>query len=90
MGLFSKLFKKKETIATNVTDNTSFESPECQSLWDLKVYMDAILSQNCYISKSEYRTKLLDGKKTAKSQALQHGITPCCNLLYEGILIITA
>ena len=64
MGLFSKLFKKKETIANRLADNMSFESPECQSLWDLKVYMDTILSQNRYVSKSEYRAKLLDGKKT--------------------------
>ena len=42
----------------------SFESPECQSLWDLKVYMDTILSQNRYVSKREYRAKLFDGKKT--------------------------
>lgn len=66
MGLFSKLFKRKETVAANVTDNMSFENPECQSLWDLKVYMDDILSQNRYIAKSEYRTKLLDGKKTVE------------------------
>lgn len=64
MGLFSKLFKKKETIANRLADNMSFESPEYQSLWDLKVYMDTILSQNRYVSKSEYRAKLLDGKKT--------------------------
>ena len=32
----------------------SFENPECQSLWNLKAYMDNILSQNRYISKSEY------------------------------------
>lgn len=66
MGLFSKLFKKKETIANNVTDNMSFENPECQSLWDLKAYMDNILSQNRYVSKSEYRARLLDGKKTVE------------------------
>lgn len=64
MGLFSKFFRKKETIANKVTDNMSFESPECQSLWDLKVYMDTILSQNRYVSKREYRAKLFDGKKT--------------------------
>ena len=64
MGLFSKLFKKKDLTANVVKDNMSFESPECQDLWDLKTYMDAILSQNRYISKSEYRAKLLDGKKT--------------------------
>ena len=66
MGLFSKLFKKKETIANNVTDNMSFESPECQNLWDLKVYMDTVLSQNRYVAKSEYRAKLLEGKKTVE------------------------
>lgn len=66
MGLFSKLFKKKETVANNVKDNMSFESPECQGLWDLKIYMDTLLSQNRYVSKSEYRAKLLDGKKTVE------------------------
>lgn len=50
MGLFSKLFKKKKTAVSIVTDNMTFESPEYQSLWDLKVYMDAILSQNRYIA----------------------------------------
>lgn len=66
MGLFSKLFKKKETIANNAKDNMSFESPECQGLWDLKIYMDTLLSQNRYVSKSEYRAKLLDGKKNVE------------------------
>lgn len=66
MGLFSKLFKKKKTAVSIVTDNMTYESPEYQSLWDLKVCMDAILSQNRYIAKSEYRTKLLDGKKTVE------------------------
>ncbi len=50
MGLFSKLFKKKKTAVSIVTDNMTYESPEYQSLWDLKVYMDAILSQNRYIA----------------------------------------
>ena len=44
----------------------SFENLECQSLWDLKVYMDATLSQNRYIAKSEYRAQLLDSKKTVE------------------------
>ncbi len=66
MGLFSKLFKKKEIIANSVTDNMSFESPECQSLWDLNIYMDTLLSQNRYVAKSEYRAKLLEGKKTVE------------------------
>ncbi len=66
MGLFSKLFKKKDSTTNIVQVNMSFESPECQSLWDLNAYMDDILSQKCYISKSEYRTKLLDGKKTVE------------------------
>lgn len=64
MGLFSKLFKKKNTTTNIVTDNISFENPECQNLWNLKVYMDSLLSENHYIAKSEYRTKLLDAKET--------------------------
>lgn len=66
MGLFSKLFKKKDTLTNIVADNKSFKSSECQSLWDMKVYMDALLLQNRYIAKSEYRTKLLNGKKTVE------------------------
>lgn len=66
MGLFSKLFKKKDATVGVAANNMSFESPECQNLWDLKVYMDDILSQNRYVAKSEYRTRLLDGKKTVE------------------------
>lgn len=63
MGLLSRLFKKKDSIANIATGNMSFDTPECQSLWDLKTYMDAILLQERYIAKNEYRTKLLDQKK---------------------------
>lgn len=63
MGLFSKFFKKKEVITNIVTDYKSFESPECQSLFDLKTFMDDLLSQKRYISKREYRIRLLDEKK---------------------------
>lgn len=64
MGLFSKLFKKKQSVNNTFDNNLSFENPECQSLWDLKVYMEDLLSQNRYVSKKEYRSRLLDGKKT--------------------------
>lgn len=63
MGLLSKLFKKKNLTANNSQENISFESPECQSLWDLKVYMDTVLSQNQYVAKSVYCDKLLDAKR---------------------------
>ncbi|MCD7828338.1 MAG: UvrD-helicase domain-containing protein [Clostridiales bacterium] len=66
MGLFSKLLKKKEITADDVADNIFFENPECKNLWELKAYMDSILSENRYISKSEYRTKLLAAKKTVE------------------------
>ena len=36
MGLFSKLFKKKNTTENKIEVNMSFENPECQKLWDLK------------------------------------------------------
>ena len=51
MGLFSKLFKKKDATVSIATDNMSFKSPECQSLWDLKIYMDDILSQTAISQK---------------------------------------
>lgn len=66
MGLLSKLFKKKASSANMLQENVSFENPECQSLWNLKAYMDAVLSQNRYIAKSEYRAKLLAEKKTVE------------------------
>ncbi len=60
MSLFTKLFKKKRQ------QRLSFDNTECQDLYNLNAYMDAILSQNRYIAKSEYRTKLLDGNKTVE------------------------
>lgn len=66
MRLLSKLFKKKETTVNSPTDNMVFENSECQNLWNLNVYMDAILSQNHYVAKSEYLPKLFEGKKIVK------------------------
>ena len=66
MSFFSKFLKKKASTANMLRENMSFENLECQSLWDLKVYMDATLSQNRYIAKSEYRAQLLDSKKTVE------------------------
>lgn len=63
MGLFSKFFKKKKSGTIVTTENTASENPECQSLLALKVRMDEILSRNCYIAKSEYRSVLLNEKK---------------------------
>lgn len=63
MGLFSKLFKKNTSVeVTPETFTTS--NPECLRLFELKKYMDMLLSQNQYIPKSEYRNKLLKDKKT--------------------------
>ena len=63
MGLFSKLFKKKSQIISPVQPK-SFDTPECQQLWNLKGYIDGLLTENRYIAKSEYRPYLLEEKKT--------------------------
>ncbi|MGN0179134.1 MAG: UvrD-helicase domain-containing protein [Monoglobaceae bacterium] len=63
MGLFSKLFKKN-THTDATPDTSSFSNPECLKLWNLKKYMDMLLSEDKYISKSKYRSKLLEEKKT--------------------------
>lgn len=63
MGLFSKLFKKN--ISVEVTSESSHTSnPECLKLFELKKYMDMLLSENQYIPKSRYRNRLLEDKKT--------------------------
>ena len=63
MGFLSKLFRKKSVdIAVEPTSRT-IENPECIKLLALKAYMNSLLSDNCYIPKSEYRTRLLDEKK---------------------------
>lgn len=63
MGLFSKLFKKNTSVeVTPETFTTS--NPEYLRLFELKKYMDILLSQNQYIPKSEYRSKLLEDNKT--------------------------
>lgn len=62
MGLFSKLFKKNTSV--EVTSESSFTSnPECLKLFELKKYMDMLLSENQYIPKSGYRNRLLEDKK---------------------------
>lgn len=63
MGLFSKLFKKNTSV--EVTSESSFTSnPECLKLFELKKYMDMLLSENQYIPKSGYRNRLLEDKET--------------------------
>ena len=62
MGLFSKIFKSKKD--TDITENVSFNVPECNELLKLRAYIDSLLSSNRYIAKSEYRNNLLDAKKT--------------------------
>lgn len=63
MGLFSKLFKKKDQVISTAQPK-SFDTPECQQLWNLKGYIDGLLVENKYIAKSEYRPYLLEKKKT--------------------------
>ena len=64
MGLFSKIFKKKDLTATSVTDNMLSLNAECQKLFALKGFLDTLLSENRYIAKSDYRPKLLNERKT--------------------------
>ncbi len=62
MGFLSKLFKKKSVNIVVKPTSRTIENPECIKLLALKAYMNSLLSDNRYISKSEYRTKLLDEK----------------------------
>lgn len=63
MGLFSKLFKKNINVEVT-SENSSTSNPECLKLFELKKYMDMLLSENQYIPKSGYRNRLLEDKKT--------------------------
>lgn len=62
MGLFSKLFKKNTSVEVT-SENSSTSNPECLKLFELKKYMDMLLSENQYIPKSGYRNRLLEDKK---------------------------
>ena len=63
MGLFSKIFKKNTTV-TDLTVNKTFDNPECQNLWDLKMFMDGLLRSDKYVAKSEYFYVLKESYKT--------------------------
>ena len=65
MGLFSKFFKKNNAV-TDIAANKTFENPECQNLWNLKLFMDGLLNADKYIAKSEYLTALKENHKTWK------------------------
>lgn len=63
MGLFSKLFKKKNTVAAqNVL--TEVTSPECKKLLAFKKQMDRLLSDDHYVARSEYSHMLIEAKAT--------------------------
>lgn len=61
MGLFSKLFKKKNTV-TDLGVMFAEASPECKKLLALKNQMDSLLSDDRYVAKSEYNQMLLDAQ----------------------------
>lgn len=61
MGLFSKLFGRGKT--NTLEQKTSFETRECQEIWDLSQFMESLTSSNRYVAKSEYRNRLLEDKK---------------------------
>lgn len=61
MGLFSKLFKKKNAVAAqNVPVEVT--STECKKLLALKQQMDLLLSEERYVARSEYSQMLLEAK----------------------------
>lgn len=63
MGLFSKLFKKKNTVvAQNVY--TEVTSPECKKLLAFKKQMDTLLLDDHYVARSEYSQMLIEAKAT--------------------------
>ena len=65
---FLKLFKKKEKdikVSAQRQDPKP-NNPEVLKLLDLQKYMSELLSANLYISKNEYRDKLLNEKKTVE------------------------
>lgn len=64
MSLFSKLFKRKSTQETSSDiSNRTFKTIECEQLWDLKLFIDNLLSADNYIARSDYKKKLLDYHK---------------------------
>ncbi len=64
MGLFSRLFGRGK--ANTPIQKTSFETVECQQLWDLSRFMDGLTSSNHYVAKSEYRNRLLEDRKVVE------------------------
>lgn len=61
MGLFSKLFKKKNTVTPQWTPTVAI-SPECRELFALKKQMDVLLAGDHYLARSEYSQMLIDAK----------------------------
>lgn len=62
MGLFSRLFKKRDTQSAQSVCVKEI-SPECRELLALKQRMDALLSDNHYVARSEYSQMLIEAKK---------------------------
>ena len=60
MGLFSKLFKKKQISSPSVQIEVT--SPECKKLLLLKQQMDMLLQSDRYVARSEYSRMLLEAK----------------------------
>lgn len=61
MGLFSKLFKKKN-MAIGQGPAVEVVSPECKKLIALQQQMNLLLSDDRYIARSEYSRMLLEAK----------------------------
>lgn len=61
MGLFSKLFKKKNSAA-DLSIMFAEASPECKKLLALKSQMDSLLSDDRYVARSEYSQMLRDAQ----------------------------
>lgn len=59
MGFLSKLFGRKEFFGHNKE-----MPPECLDYIELKAFIESFIRADHYVAKSEYRSKLLDHKKT--------------------------
>lgn len=58
MGLFSKIFSKKNTNVNNL----NVLSPECQKILELKDFFDSLLVCDHYVSRKEYSERIENSK----------------------------
>lgn len=81
VGLFSKLLSRKGQDPSKAKQNRTFSDPECQTLWELGLFMEKLLSASEYVAKSAYRQTLLAHKETVEHFGVikSHGLLkPFC------------